>query len=99
MAAASVSMSGSTGTGMEFADYSLYSNLSDDELLQLAIERSLADAHSSGLGIESTKTTAALNKPASSRTVPPSRRAQQPPAPAAQAQPSACPSNPPRYEV
>ncbi|XP_054618598.1 ankyrin repeat and SOCS box protein 2-like [Dunckerocampus dactyliophorus] len=26
-------------------DYSLYGNLSDDELLQLAIERSLADAH------------------------------------------------------
>ncbi|KAM9840306.1 ankyrin repeat and SOCS box protein 2 [Aulostomus maculatus] len=30
---------------MGFEDYSLYSNLSDDELLQLAIERSLTDAH------------------------------------------------------
>lgn len=99
MAAASVSMSGSTGTGTEFADYSLYSNLSDDELLQLAIERSLADAHSAGLGTESTKTTAPLNTPASSHTVPPSRLVQQQPTQAAPANPSACPANPPRYEV
>lgn len=90
MAVSSVSMSGSTGTSMEFVDYSLYSNLSDDELLQLAIERSLADAHNSGLGTESTNTTAALTRPASSGTVPPSHHAQQQP------QPYACPANPPR---
>lgn len=96
MAAASVSRSGSTGTGMEFADYSLYSNLSDDELLQLAIERSLADAHSGGVGTESTN---ALNRPASSHTVPPSQRAQQQPTQAAPAEPSACPANPPREPI
>ncbi|XP_056620673.1 ankyrin repeat and SOCS box protein 2 [Triplophysa dalaica] len=90
MAVSSVSMSGSTGTSMEFADYSLYSNLSDDELLQLAIERSLADAHNSGSGTESTNTTSALTRPASSGTVPPSHHAQQQP------QPYACPANPPR---
>ncbi|XP_065111889.2 ankyrin repeat and SOCS box protein 2 isoform X2 [Paramisgurnus dabryanus] len=93
MAAASVSISGSTGTTMEFADYSLYSNLSDDELLQLAIERSLSDAHSSGSGTESTKTTTAQNRPASSRPVPPSRPAQQQP------EPPACPANPPREQT
>ncbi|XP_008294394.1 ankyrin repeat and SOCS box protein 2-like [Stegastes partitus] len=45
MAAASISHSGSTGSNLAFEDYSLYSNLSDDELLQLAIERSLTDTH------------------------------------------------------
>lgn len=42
MAAASISPSGSAA-GLSLDDYSLYSNLSDDELLQLAIERSLTD--------------------------------------------------------
>lgn len=32
---------------LSFEDYSMYSNLSDDELLQLAIERSLDEAHQS----------------------------------------------------
>ncbi|XP_061602866.1 ankyrin repeat and SOCS box protein 2-like isoform X2 [Cololabis saira] len=46
MAAASISRSGSA-TDQALEDYSLYSNLSDDELLQLAIERSLTDTHNS----------------------------------------------------
>ncbi|KAF7231140.1 ankyrin repeat and SOCS box protein 2 [Nothobranchius furzeri] len=41
MAAARISHPSSAAAGFE--DYSLYSNLSDDELLQLAIERSLTD--------------------------------------------------------
>lgn len=45
MAAASISLPGSAAPGPEFEDYSVYSNLSDDELLQLAIERSLNDTH------------------------------------------------------
>ncbi|KAF7654241.1 hypothetical protein LDENG_00072490 [Lucifuga dentata] len=45
MAAASISVPGSAAPGPGFEDYSLYSNLTDDELLQLAIERSLGDAH------------------------------------------------------
>ncbi|KAI3364702.1 hypothetical protein L3Q82_011488 [Scortum barcoo] len=45
MTAASVSHSGSAGPTLAIEDYSLYSNLSDEELLQLAIERSLTDAH------------------------------------------------------
>ncbi|XP_069581192.1 ankyrin repeat and SOCS box protein 2 [Brachyistius frenatus] len=44
MAAAGVSASGSS---LPLEDYSLYSELSDDELLQVAIERSLADTHCS----------------------------------------------------
>ena len=46
MAAASVSQSGS-GPDSSYEDYSLYSNLDDDELLQLAIERSLTDTQGS----------------------------------------------------
>ncbi|MEQ2169974.1 hypothetical protein GOODEAATRI_030459, partial [Goodea atripinnis] len=34
-------------SSVAFEDYSLYSNLSDDELLQLAIERSLTETHRS----------------------------------------------------
>lgn len=43
MAAPSISHSGSSAPAPAFEDYSLYSNLSDDELMQLAIERSLTD--------------------------------------------------------
>ncbi|XP_028996664.1 ankyrin repeat and SOCS box protein 2-like isoform X2 [Betta splendens] len=44
MSSASVSPSGSAAPDPNFEDYSPYSNLSDEELLQLAIERSLTDA-------------------------------------------------------
>ncbi|XP_071324026.1 ankyrin repeat and SOCS box protein 2-like isoform X2 [Trachinotus anak] len=47
MAAASISRSGSAAPSLGFEDYSLYSNLSDDELLQITIERSLTDTHCS----------------------------------------------------
>lgn len=46
MSAASISP-GSAAPGLDFEDYSLYSNLSDEELLQLAMERSLTDTTSS----------------------------------------------------
>lgn len=92
MATARVSMPGTTDTNLEFADYSLYSNLSDEELMQLAIERSIADAQNSGSGItENSKTAVALNRPAASRRAPPSQRPQQQP------ERAACPANPPRY--
>ncbi|XP_042245807.1 ankyrin repeat and SOCS box protein 2-like isoform X1 [Thunnus maccoyii] len=45
MAAAGISRSTSAASTLGFEDYSLYGNLSDDELMQLAIERSLTDAH------------------------------------------------------
>uniref|UniRef100_A0A3B3VQ26 Ankyrin repeat and SOCS box containing 2 n=1 Tax=Poecilia latipinna TaxID=48699 RepID=A0A3B3VQ26_9TELE len=48
MASASVSRPGSGGSALAFEDYSLYSNLTDDELLQLAIERSLTEMQCSG---------------------------------------------------
>ena len=48
MAAASLSLPGAPGFSLGFDDYSLYSNLSDDDLMQLAIERSLSDAHTAG---------------------------------------------------
>ncbi|XP_030627895.1 ankyrin repeat and SOCS box protein 2 [Chanos chanos] len=90
MAAARLSAPGSTGNSVAFDDYSLYSNLSDDELMQLAIERSLAEAHSSSS--DSTKTISMQNKPGTSVRGPTtsSRPPQQQPAPAA------CPANPPR---
>ncbi|KAG9336569.1 hypothetical protein JZ751_002916 [Albula glossodonta] len=43
MAASGMSMTGSLG----YEDYSIYSNLSDEELIHLAIERSLADTYAS----------------------------------------------------
>ena len=43
MAAASVSRH--TPTNQAFEDYSVYSHLSDEELIQLAVERSFTDAH------------------------------------------------------
>ncbi|TKS65101.1 Ankyrin repeat and SOCS box protein 2 [Collichthys lucidus] len=45
MASASISWSRSTASSLFSEEYSLCSNLSDDELLQLAIERSLTDMH------------------------------------------------------
>ncbi|KAM4522549.1 ankyrin repeat and SOCS box protein 2-like isoform 1-T3 [Odontesthes bonariensis] len=45
MAAASISRSAAPDAALE--DYSIYSNLSDDQLLQLAIERSLTETHCS----------------------------------------------------
>jgi len=94
MAAAHVSMPGTTGTYLEFADYSLYSNLSDNELMQLAIERSLSDAQSSGPGSENSNNPAALSMPTtSSRALPSHRPPQQ------QLQSNVCPANPPRYGV
>ncbi|XP_070291892.1 ankyrin repeat and SOCS box protein 2 [Salvelinus sp. IW2-2015] len=60
MAVASMAMPGSTaGPTLGFDDYSLYSNLSDDELMQLAIERSLSDATAPG---EASNTTTALGR-------------------------------------
>lgn len=93
MAAAHVSMPGTTGSNLEFADYSLYSNLSDDELMQLAIERSLTDGQSSGPRSENSNNPAALNMPTAPRQAPPLRRPHQ------QLEPTACPANPPRYSV
>ncbi|XP_016384858.1 ankyrin repeat and SOCS box protein 2-like isoform X1 [Sinocyclocheilus rhinocerous] len=93
MAAARVSMPGATDSNLEFADYSLYSNLSDDELMQLAIERSIADAQNSGPGTENSKSPVVLNRPAGPRRAPPSHRPQQ------QTEPAACPANPPRETI
>ena len=45
MAAAGISHFGSAAPSHGSEDYSFYSNLSDDELMQLAIERSLTDTH------------------------------------------------------
>uniref|UniRef100_UPI003AAF89CA ankyrin repeat and SOCS box protein 2 n=1 Tax=Centroberyx gerrardi TaxID=166262 RepID=UPI003AAF89CA len=71
MAAASISLSGSPGSpgspgslgsGLDLEDYSLYSNLSDDELMQLAIERSLSDRSSTAPPAETSSSS--LNPPA-----------------------------------
>uniref|UniRef100_A0A3Q3JP53 SOCS box domain-containing protein n=1 Tax=Monopterus albus TaxID=43700 RepID=A0A3Q3JP53_MONAL len=67
MAAARISHSGSAAPSPGFEDYSLYSNLSDDELLQLAIERSLTDQHCSSANTTS-NTSAAATQPNSSLT-------------------------------
>ncbi|KAM9354092.1 ankyrin repeat and SOCS box protein 2 [Pholidichthys leucotaenia] len=57
MAAARISRPSSSSSSLAFEDYSLYSNLSDDELLQLAIERSLNDTQCSNTPNTSSTTT------------------------------------------
>ncbi|XP_041660741.1 ankyrin repeat and SOCS box protein 2-like [Cheilinus undulatus] len=56
MAAPGVSRS--SAAALSFEDYSVYGNLSDDELIQLAIERSLTETHGNAA------TTDAVNAPA-----------------------------------
>uniref|UniRef100_A0A4W5NKZ6 Ankyrin repeat and SOCS box containing 2 n=1 Tax=Hucho hucho TaxID=62062 RepID=A0A4W5NKZ6_9TELE len=63
MAVASMAMHGSTaGPPLGFDDYSLYSNLSDDELMQLAIERSLSETHVATAPGEASNTPTALGR-------------------------------------
>ncbi|XP_021455674.2 ankyrin repeat and SOCS box protein 2 isoform X1 [Oncorhynchus mykiss] len=63
MAVARKSMPGSTiSPTLGFDDYTLYSNLSDDELMQLAIERSLSDPHNATSLGEASKTSTALGR-------------------------------------
>lgn len=86
MAVESKSMPGSTiGPTLGFDDYSLYSNLSDDELMQLAIERSLSETHDATAPGEASNTPTALGR----RTV--QYRANPPPT-------RLNPPNPPRQE-
>ncbi|KAG5276634.1 hypothetical protein AALO_G00107890 [Alosa alosa] len=94
MASASVSMSSSSGSTLGFEDYSLYSNMSDDQLLQLAIERSL---------MEGCTSTPAAEPPRAPQTAAPPARPnavirRRPPAriPEHEPEPPPCPSNPPR---
>uniref|UniRef100_A0A3Q3NC95 Ankyrin repeat and SOCS box containing 2a, tandem duplicate 1 n=1 Tax=Labrus bergylta TaxID=56723 RepID=A0A3Q3NC95_9LABR len=61
--AAAASVSRSASGGRSFEDYSIYSTLSDDELLQLAIERSLTDLNDTTTtndAIDATKTAPVL---------------------------------------
>ncbi|XP_029589239.1 ankyrin repeat and SOCS box protein 2 isoform X2 [Salmo trutta] len=86
MAVASMAMPGSTaGPTLGFDDYSLYNNLSDDELMQLAIERSLSETHDATPPGEASNTPTALGR----RTV--QIRANPPPT-------RLNPPNPPRQE-
>ncbi|XP_041729422.1 ankyrin repeat and SOCS box protein 2 isoform X1 [Coregonus clupeaformis] len=63
MAVASMAMPGPTaGPMLGFDDYSLYSNLSDDELMQLAIERSLCETHNATAPGEASNIPTALGR-------------------------------------
>ncbi|KAJ8009239.1 hypothetical protein DPEC_G00086830 [Dallia pectoralis] len=86
MAVANMSMSCLTvEPTLGFDDYSLYSNLSDDEQIQLAIERSFSDAHyANALGETSITPTAPGTSTPQYRTNPPENRMNSP--------------NPPRQE-
>ncbi|XP_061099638.1 ankyrin repeat and SOCS box protein 2-like [Conger conger] len=63
MAASSVSIPSSRTTTLGFEDYSLYSGLSEDELIEMAIERSLAEAHASATQSGSAKVPALRQNP------------------------------------
>ncbi|XP_039981750.1 ankyrin repeat and SOCS box protein 2-like [Xiphias gladius] len=66
MAADSISRSGSAAPSLGFEDYSFYSNLSDEEVLQLAIERSLTDTHCNNANATSNTTSNATSNATSS---------------------------------
>ncbi|XP_018542331.1 ankyrin repeat and SOCS box protein 2 [Lates calcarifer] len=70
MAAASISQSGSAAPSLSFEDYSIYSNLSDDELLQLAVERSLTDTHCANTNPTSNTTSNATGNTAAAAATP-----------------------------
>ncbi|XP_068609712.1 ankyrin repeat and SOCS box protein 2-like [Brachionichthys hirsutus] len=111
MAAAGTSPSGSAAPGPAFEDYSLYSNLSDDELLHLAVERSLADTHCSAPAAAAAATPprppdGGRMSPAPRDANPPGLRSHNPPAnysshnpPAAQGSAHYSSPNPPTEEV
>ncbi|XP_063079589.1 ankyrin repeat and SOCS box protein 2-like isoform X2 [Engraulis encrasicolus] len=108
MASASVSTVSrpeSSGPVLGFEDYSMYSNLSDDELMQLAIERSLLEgctpAPSSSVVEpprlpQATVTTPQQQPPARPRPTAQIRRPDRPPTGPPGAEPPPCPPNPPR---
>ncbi|XP_062858426.1 ankyrin repeat and SOCS box protein 2 isoform X2 [Trichomycterus rosablanca] len=95
MAAASGPVLGSRGPTLGTDDFCLYSYLSDDEQIQLAIERSLAESQNSTSAAENTKSLVPQHRPTPAITQPnpPSQpvRRQTP-----QAEPPPCPANPPR---
>ncbi|KAL0967558.1 hypothetical protein UPYG_G00253770 [Umbra pygmaea] len=55
MAVASISLTERMGPPRRYEDYSLYSGLSDEELMQLAIERSFTEDHSTVSSLQSTQ--------------------------------------------
>ncbi|XP_062407425.1 ankyrin repeat and SOCS box protein 2-like isoform X2 [Sardina pilchardus] len=95
MASTSVSMPSSSEATLGFDDYSLYSNLSDEELLQLAIERSLTEGCTSASAPEPPRAPQAVAPP-----VRPQPFIRERPAtfriPENEPEPPPCPSNPPR---
>ncbi|KAJ8349089.1 hypothetical protein SKAU_G00276780 [Synaphobranchus kaupii] len=87
MAASSVTMSSSRVPTLGFEDYSLYSSLSEDELIEMAIERSLAEAHAAASEAGSAKAPALQvrqnpvhQNPSVQRTIPPREQNVPPPA-------------------
>ncbi|KAJ8409062.1 hypothetical protein AAFF_G00240830 [Aldrovandia affinis] len=87
MALSSVSMSSSSGPTLEFEDYSLYSSLTENELIELAIERSLAEANTSGdqAGLDKVpalqvRQNPVRQNPSIRRTIPPHQQNVAPPA-------------------
>ncbi|KAL4641852.1 ankyrin repeat and SOCS box protein 2-like isoform X2 [Arapaima gigas] len=82
MAVSRVTLPGPAGTTLGSEDYSLYSGLTEDELIELAIERSLADANRSSAQAMANKTPAAqsLTSQASKQHCPPCQQKVAPPA-------------------
>lgn len=89
MTAAGGPVLGSRGPTLGSDDFSLYSYLSDEEQIQLAIERSLAESENATSATENTKNLVPLHRTTPSRAV---RR------PTPQADPPPCPANPPKYK-
>lgn len=83
---------GASSPTLNHDDFSLYGYMSDDELMQLAIERSLTETHNN-----STTSSAETTKSST-----PQRRTEIPrpgQRPTLRPDPTPCPANPPRYRV
>lgn len=89
MAAAGGPVLGATNPTLNNDDFCLYNYMSDDELMQLAIERSLAETHNNAPSAENTKSSGPQR-----RTEIPRPSQHQTPRPAPE--PTPCPANPPR---
>lgn len=92
MAVAGGPVLGSTSPTLTHDDFCLYGYMSDDELMQLAIERSLTETHNTSMTTSAENTKSSVQR-CGTEVPRPSRH--QTPRPA----PAPCPANPPRYGV
>ncbi|KAF5892576.1 ankyrin repeat and SOCS box protein 2-like, partial [Clarias magur] len=92
MAAPRVSTPSMTTSSVDTEDYSIYANMTEEQLLELAIEQSLADANTQQICSRTTRLTAQCSLPPRLQSIPPPAN---PPAHPPANPPAYPPANPP----